>query len=132
CFHVTPDPTGAARSWAPIRALCRDLLGLRGKLTLDLLEAALRKVGLETNNLAGTAELFGVAGDFSGLEHAARRRECLASALQIVRTAAAQAPALVVFEDVDRYDAPSAEIVNRLLEDPGTGPLFVLATRARG
>src|SRR5262249_56615384 len=89
CHHVTPDPTGAQRSWAPIRALCRELLGLRGKLSLDLIESALRRVGLDVSNLAGTAELFGVAGDFSGLEYAARRRECMASALQIVRMVAA-------------------------------------------
>ncbi|HJZ85150.1 MAG TPA: hypothetical protein VKN99_08285, partial [Polyangia bacterium] len=132
CFWTTPDASGAARPWAPFRQLARELLGLRGKPSLEMIDTAMKRAELDPANLTGLAELFGVVGDFSGLEPVARRRECMASALAVVHTAAARQPALLVFEDVDRYDAPSAELVSRLLDYPGEGPLCVLATRARG
>src|SRR5215831_9389825 len=129
CYWVAPDPTGAMRPWYPVRRLCRDLLGLTGTPSLPLIEAALMRIGLDPSNVAGMAELFGVAGDFSGLEHQTRRRECLASALAAVKQAASQQPGLLVFEDVDRFDAPSRELCDRLLETPGAPGLIVLATR---
>jgi serine/threonine-protein kinase len=73
-----------------------------------------------------------VGGEFSALEHQTRRRECHSSALAIIRAAAALRPALLVFEDIDRYDGPSRQLVEELLEPEseaeGRG-LVLLATR---
>src|SRR5262249_55124976 len=116
CFRTAPDPTGVARPWFPVRQLARELLGLAGKPTLPMLEAALDRVGLHAADLTGLAELFGLVGDFSGLEYAARRRECRASLLRLVWDAAKQRPLLLAFDDVDAYDAPSRSLIHPLLE----------------
>jgi serine/threonine-protein kinase len=128
CVQTGPDPTGAGRPLYPIRQLCRDLLGLRGRPGLETLQSSIRRLQLQATNLTGLAELFGVPGDFSKLEQQARRRECVASALAAIRTATSQKPTVVVFEDVDRYDAPSREVVKRLLEQPSLGFTLVIAT----
>jgi serine/threonine-protein kinase len=129
---IGPDPLGAMRAWYPIRQLCRRLLGLRGRPTLDMIDQAIRRIAQPAADLPGLAMLFGIAGDFGGLEHAARRRECFASALRVVRHAAGQHSAVVVFEDVDHFDAPSRTVVERLIDEPASSPLTLLCTTRAG
>ena len=129
---IGPDPLGAMRAWYPIRQLCRRLLGLRGRPTLDMIDQAIRRIAQPAADLPGLAMLFGIVGDFGGLEHAARRRECFASALRVVRHAAGQHSAVVVFEDVDRFDGPSRTVVERLIDEPASSPLTLLCTTRAG
>src|SRR5262249_12757493 len=107
---------------------------LSGELTLAQVEAALARAQLDPSNLPGLVGLFGVmvdVGGLSALELSARAREYCGSAVAGARSAAQNRPALLVFEDVDKFDAPSRAVVERLLEDPGTTSLCVVATQAR-
>jgi tetratricopeptide (TPR) repeat protein len=131
CFYVGADPSGSARPWWPIRSVCRELLGLSRKPSLVDLEGVLELHGIDRANLMGLGELLGVGGERSGLEHAARRREGTASALAALRKVAGNRKAVLIFDDLERFDAPSRDLVDRLLAHPDA-PLTVLATRTGG
>src|SRR5262249_28652884 len=63
-----PAASGGAGRGAPFRQRAGELLGLRGKPSLEMTDTAMKRAELDPANLTGLAELFGVVGDFSGLE----------------------------------------------------------------
>jgi predicted ATPase len=71
---------------------------------------------MSSRDVPGLAELFGHPSELSELEAPIRRREIVASAARALAAEAQRGPTAVVFEDADRYDAPSVELVRRMVE----------------
>jgi Protein kinase domain/AAA ATPase domain len=125
-FQTSGDPTGLASPFYPIRAVIAAVLALPPVCTYDELAAAIRGFGLGERDLPGIAELFGHRSDLWELEAPVRRRELIASTLRTLRVAGERGPTALVFEDVERYDQPSVEIVRRLVEGEGGPALRVV------
>jgi eukaryotic-like serine/threonine-protein kinase len=113
-FLAGPDPTGLASTFYPVRSLLGAMLALPAVCGIAELGAAIAEVGLSQRDLPGVAELFGHPNELSELEAQIRHREVLASAVRAVRAVAQTRALVLVFEDVDRYDAPSLEFLQRL------------------
>jgi serine/threonine-protein kinase len=129
--YVGADPTGATRPLLPIRSIVGAVFDLDPQrcTTRDLGRAA-NLSGLAFEELPGLAELFALEGPARGLEHAVRRRECLASAVQSLLTAGTGEPVLLIFDDIDGFDPPSREILRRLAHHNVQRPVVVLASTA--
>jgi len=125
---IEPDPTGLASAWHPIRTAVSLLLGLPADVSRASLASACHLHGVDPANLLGLSELFGLQPADTGLELAVRRRECMAAALEVLRGTRNQPPTLVVFEDVDKYDKPSSDLLLRLAQLPGPMETHVLVT----
>ncbi len=129
--HVTiagPDPSGLASAWYPIRAAVAAILELPPVCPVDALIERLEAAGLSNRDAPGLAELFGQEGALAQLEAPIRRRECTAATLHVLRAAGRGGRAAIVFEDVDRYDALSVDLLRRLAEHPIDSPVRVLCT----
>jgi eukaryotic-like serine/threonine-protein kinase len=129
---VNPDPTGLARSWYPIRQAVAALLSVPESVGRPALQAAIAASGLDPPDAPGLAELFCLEAPVNGMELAVRRRECAASALRVLRGAPNWKPTLLIFEDVERYDRPSVDLLLRLVEFPGDAPVHVILTSTPG
>ncbi len=129
-FITGPDPSGLASPFYPIRAMVAGTLGLPPVCTYEDLGDALEGAGLSRRDLPGLAELFGHSADLAQLEPPIRRRELLVSAIRALAAPARHGRTVLVFEDVERYDQPSFEVVQRLTETPLGESLRVLITRA--
>jgi serine/threonine-protein kinase len=129
---ITPDPTGLARSWYPIRQAVAALLALPDDVGRPALQTAMTNAGLEPPDAPGLAELFGLEAPVNGMELAVRRRECAAAALRVLRGGPRWKPTLMIFEDVEHYDRPSLDLLLRLVEFPGQAPLHVILTSTPG
>ncbi|MBI5482727.1 MAG: protein kinase [Deltaproteobacteria bacterium] len=129
---LLPDPTGLAAPWYPIRAAVSALLELPADVSRVALQSACQANGLDLANLPGLCELLALAAPVTGLELAVRRRECAASALHVLRGAPGRPATLLVFEDVDRCDRPSFDLLQRLVDYPGERPVHLLLTAAAG
>jgi serine/threonine-protein kinase len=124
-----PDPSGLSSSWYPIRAAVAAILELPPICPVDALAERLEAAGLSHRDAPGLAELFGQEGALSQLEPVVRRRECMASALRVLRAAAmGKSRAVLVFEDVDRYDPLSVDLLRRLAEHQIDDPVRVILT----
>ncbi len=134
-----PDPSGLALAWYPIRAAVAAILELPPVCPVEALLERLEAIGLGTRDAPGLAELFGQEGALSQLEAPIRRRECMAAAQRVLRAAwqggravaggrTAGSRAAIVFEDVDRFDLLSLELVKRLAEHPIETPVRVVVT----
>jgi tetratricopeptide (TPR) repeat protein len=117
-FQTEPDPTGMASTYYPIRALVAAVLDLPGVCSGDELHKAITGLGLADADWFGVAQLFGHWSPLLELEPPIRRRETLTSALRVIQAVAARTPMAIVFDDIDRYDAPSIEILRRLADLP--------------
>jgi len=95
---------------------------------VELKERVAGSGGDDRDLVPGLAELFRVAGSETGLELAVRRRECAAAALHALRGGRKSPPTVLIFEDLERYDRPSRELVQRLIEEPGEAALLVIAS----
>jgi serine/threonine-protein kinase len=126
------DPSGLAATWFPIRAAVTALLRLPPDVSRQALQSALAAAGIDQGNLPGLLDLFGLGATVTGLELAVRRRECAAAALRVLRGVRKWPLTLLVFEDVDRYDRPSLDLLQRLVEFPGDVPVHVILTAAPG
>jgi serine/threonine-protein kinase len=123
------DPTGLEAPWYPVRAAVAAILQLPSVCDLDTLASRLEAVGLSRKEAPGVAELLGFEASLSELEPAVRRREATAAALSVLRAASARAPrAVLVFEDSDRYDRMSHDLLMRLVEHPADAAVRVLVT----
>jgi tetratricopeptide (TPR) repeat protein len=129
---ITPDPAGLARSWYPIRNAVAALLALPADVGRPALQAAIAASGLDPPDAPGLAELFCLEAPVNGMELAVRRRECAASALRVLRGSSSWKPTLLIFEDVERYDRPSLDLLLRLVEFPGEAPVHVILTSTPG
>jgi len=123
-----PDPSGLASAWFPVRAAVQAILDLPPVCPVDALVDRLEAVGLGSRDAPGLAELFGQEGALSQLEAPIRRRECTAATLRVLRAAGSSGRAALLFEDVDRYDALSVDLLHRLAEHPIETPVRVLCT----
>ncbi len=119
------ESTGAMTALWPIRIAVAKLLqlDLQSLGPADLKRAA-SLAGLSYEALPGLSELFGF-GAGAAVEYAVRRRECLTSSVQALAEAGHE-PLLLVFDDVDRWDAPSRRIVQKLVRAQATRPVLVL------
>jgi tetratricopeptide (TPR) repeat protein len=124
-YQTGADPTGLASAFYPIRALVAAVLLLPPVCSFDDLARAVESAGLAARDVPGIAELFAQESELWELEPQVRRRELIASTLRVLRAAADRGPVAIVFEDVERYDDPSVEIVRRLVEG-AAGDLEVL------
>lgn len=119
-YRIAADPTGLSAPFFPIRHLVTAILALPAVCAYDSLSAGLELLGLSRRDLPGIAELFGHQGELWQLEPAARRRELLASALRVLKAAAvSHGKAVFLFDDVDRYDQPTRDLIFRLAELAG-------------
>jgi tRNA A-37 threonylcarbamoyl transferase component Bud32/tetratricopeptide (TPR) repeat protein len=125
---AAPDPSGLASAWYPVRAAVAAILDLPPVCPVDALVDRLEAVGLGSRDAPGLAELFGQEGALAQLEAPIRRRECTAATLRVLRAAGASGRAAIIFEDVDRYDALSIDLLHRLAEHPIETPVRVLCT----
>ncbi len=124
------DPSGLASTLYPIRAVVAAILRLPPVCPYDELLRAVTARGLSERDAPGIGELFGHEGELWQLEPPVRRRELLASTTRVLRAAAEQERAVLVFEDLDLYDHPSQELVRRAVEGSGDRPLRVIGLAA--
>lgn len=130
-YYAGADPTGARTPLWPIRMMVAQLLELDPAIvrTQDLGRVA-NLCGVAFEELPGLAELFGLQGPAFELELAVRRRECFSSAVQAMLSGGRGNPLLLVFDDVDAYDAASREILRRLATATTVAPILVIITTA--
>jgi serine/threonine-protein kinase len=115
-FVVAPDPSGLKQPWYPVLGMIEAILELQAPLSLDELSRAAARYGLPDRDVPGLAELFGLDSPLGQLELAVRRREAFSAALRALGAATrVHSCAVLCFLDVDRYDAPSREIIEQLL-----------------
>ncbi len=126
-YQADPDPTGLAGTFYPLRALVATILELPPVCARNALERAVLARGLGDRDVPGLAELFGHLSELSELEAPVRRREIIASITRLVSAEAQRGPTAVAFEDVDRIDAASVEVLRRLAER-SLGPVRLVVT----
>jgi tetratricopeptide (TPR) repeat protein len=131
-YQIGPDPSGLAAPFYPIRSLLAAVLQLPPVSSEAELREAVLEIGLDEDDLPGIAQLFGHPTTLLELEPPVRRREIIWSSLRALEHAAALGPVTVVCEDVDRFDAPSLEVLRRAMEVPELAlpPIVMTATRA--
>jgi serine/threonine-protein kinase len=129
------EPTGAMTALWPIRVAVAGMLGFDHRnASPGEINRAANLAGLSYEALPGLQELFGVglgAGvSNQAVEYAVRRRECFTSAVQALTESGRGAPLLLVFDDVDRWDAPSRRVLQQLVRARAEHPLLVLIATA--
>ncbi|MCA9654486.1 MAG: protein kinase [Myxococcales bacterium] len=127
--YVSVDPSGARTPLFPIQTIVAQLLEIDPSTVTnqDLFRAA-NLVGLGFEELPGLSELLHLDGPAHDLEHAVRRRECFASAVQAMLAGGRGQPLLLVFEDIDGYDNASREVLRRLTHRSVEVPVLVIVT----
>ena len=115
-IQMVPDPSGLASPYYPIRSLLAAVLQLPSVSSEADLRDAVLAIGLNERDVPGIAQLFGHPTTLLELEPPVRRREMVWSALRALERAAANGPATIVCEDIDRFDHPSLEILRRATE----------------
>jgi len=127
-YQADADPTGLASPLYPLRALVATMLELPAVCGRDELAAAAVARGLGERDVPGLAELFGYATDLGDLDPPVRRRETFASLVRVLAAEATRGPTAVVFEDLDRYDRASVELVRRVAERDHSGVRIVVTS----
>jgi serine/threonine-protein kinase len=115
-YQATPDPSGLAAPYYPIRALLAAILQLSPVSTEVDLRNAILGLGLNERDIPGIAQLFGHPTTLLELEPPVRRREMVWSTLRALERAGASGKVAIVCEDIDRFDHPSLEILRRATE----------------
>ncbi|PRQ08237.1 serine/threonine-protein kinase [Enhygromyxa salina] len=128
------EPTGAMTALWPIRVAVSSLLAVDHRsATPGEINRAANLIGLSYEALPGMQELFGVgvgAGvGANAIEYAVRRRECFTSAVQAL-TEVSGRPLVLVFDDVDRWDAPSRRVLQQLVRARSEHPILLLVATA--
>lgn len=117
-FAGAADPSGLKLSWYPVLGVLEQVLGLRGRLTLEKLSKAAAHCGLPERDVPGLAEAFGLEGPAMQLELNVRRREARAATLRALQSLGRRyTSAVIVFADADRYDHPSLQIIGKLKDN---------------
>jgi hypothetical protein len=127
-YHASPDPTGLATPYYPVRSLLAAVLNLPAVCGGDELAAAVLELGLTARDTPAIAYLFGIATNLGDLEPGVRRRELIQTTLRALAAAAASGLTALVFEDIDRYDRPSLEILRHYGDAELTLPPALLVT----
>ena len=130
-YQVGPDPSGLAAPYYPIRSLLAAILDLPPVSSDQDVREAVLALGLNERDVPGISQLFGHATTLLELEPQVRRREIVWSALRALERVAARGPVAIAFEDIDRFDHPSLEILRRATEatDLVLPPIALTATR---
>jgi serine/threonine-protein kinase len=115
-YQVGPDPSGLGAAFYPMRSLLAAILQLPPVSTAAELRKAVLALELNERDVPGISQLFGHPTTLLELEPPVRRREIVCSTLRALERAASRGPLVVVFEDVDRFDHPSLEILRRATE----------------
>ena len=131
-YLATADPNGLKSPFYPVRSIVATVLDLPPICPYEGLGDAIEALGVTRRDLPGIAELFGHESELGQLEPAVRRRELLASTVRVLRAAGKRRSTVLVFEDADRYDPPSQELLRRLMENPDESALRVLITTDHG
>ena len=133
-YQIGPDPSGLGAPFYPMRALLAAILQLPAVSSELELRDAVLGIGLNERDLPGIAQIFGQPTTLLELEPPVRRREMVWSALRAIERAGARAKAVIVCEDIDRFDDPSLEILRRAGEGNGLElpPLVMTARPAFG
>jgi eukaryotic-like serine/threonine-protein kinase len=127
-YHASPDPSGLATPYYPMRSLLAALLNLPPVCGSEELATAVLELGLTVRDTPAIAYLFGIATTLGDLEPGVRRRELIQTILRALAAAAGAGPTALVFEDIDRYDRPSLEILRHFGESSLTLPPALLVT----
>jgi hypothetical protein len=130
-FQAGADPSGLASTYYPIRALVAAVLRLPPVCTEDELRRAMRALDLADADIFGVAQLFGHDSPLLELEPPVRRRETVASILRVVQAVALTGALAVVFDNVDRYDQPSLEVLRRIADGQPGMPIVLIADPER-
>lgn len=125
-YQAGADPSGLASTYYPIRALIASALTLPPVCTEDELRAALKGLELTDADLFGIAQLFGHESPLLELEPPVRRRETVASILRVIQAVGARQAMAVVFDDIERYDHPSLEVLRRIAEGAPGMPVVLI------
>src|SRR5262249_48824036 len=115
-YQASPDPSGLAAPYYPIRALLAAILQLSPVSSEADLRNAILAIGLNERDIPGIAQLFGHPTWVRGREPPVRRREMVWSTLRALERAGAGGKVAIVCEDIDRFDPPSLEILRRACE----------------
>jgi serine/threonine protein kinase/tetratricopeptide (TPR) repeat protein len=121
------DPSGLGCTYYPIRSLMAALLELPATCGEDEFRAAVHGRGLSEPDVFSVMELFGQRSPLSELDGPERRRELVRTVVRVVQASAGAGCSALVFDDTDRYDDPSLEIVASLAAADGV-PAMVLIT----
>ena len=125
-YQADADPSGLSTPLYPVRALIATMLELPPVCGKDDLSAAAVARGLTDRDVPGLSELFGNLTELAELEAPVRRRELFASVVRAFAAEAERGPTAVVFEDLDRYDRASVELVRRIAERNASGVRIVV------
>ncbi len=115
-FQSDADPSGLGATLYPMRALISTILALPPVCAREDLEAKAVAHGMSPRDVPGLAELFGHPSELSELDGPIRRRETVASTSRALAVEAERGATAIVFEDAERYDGPSLELVRRTVE----------------
>jgi serine/threonine-protein kinase len=126
-YTAGADPSGLASTYYPLRAVIASVLSLPSVCTDDELRKAVHSFDLTDADLFGIAQLFGHESSLLELEPPVRRRETVASILRVLQAVGARAKLALVFDDVDRFDHPSLEVLRRMAEDKPGIPVVLIA-----
>ena len=131
-YHASPDPTGLATPYYPIRSLLAAVLNLPPVCGGDELTACALELGLTPRDVPAISYLFGTASTLGDLEPGVRRREIIQTSLRALAQVAATGPTAMVFEDIDRYDGPSLEVLRHYEESELRLPPALLVAAPQG
>jgi len=129
-FFAASDPSGLTTAWYPVLSMLEGALGLEDSPDLDDIADAVARCGLPERDVPGLAELFAIEGPLETAELGVRRREASAAATRALASVDRRYPgAVLCFADIDRYDAPSIELIRKLGDVlDGTGARVILTT----
>lgn len=130
-YLADPDPSGLGSPFYPVRSMVAAILGLPPLCAYEDLGVALEDIGLSRRDLPGIGELFGHEGGLWQLDPAVRRRELAAATIRVLRAAGRGQSTALAFEDVDRYDQPSLDLLRRLAEANQRAPVLRLLLTSR-
>ncbi len=127
-YHASPDPTGLATPYYPVRSLLAAILDLPPVCGAEELGAAVLELGLTARDTPAISYLFGIATTLGELEPGVRRRELIQTTMRALAATAALGSTALVFEDIEGYDRPSLEILRHLGESELLLPPSLLVT----
>ncbi|MBK9034766.1 MAG: AAA family ATPase [Myxococcales bacterium] len=129
-YQADADPSGVATPLYPLRALIATILELPPVCGRDDLAAATMARGLGERDVPGLAELFGNPTELAELDAPVRRREMFASLIRTLAAEATRGPTVMAFEDLDRYDRASIDMIRRVAERHASGVRIVVSLTA--
>jgi serine/threonine-protein kinase len=115
-FQADADPSGVSATLYPMRALVSAVLELPPVCARVDLDNAAAARNITPRDVPGLAELFGHPSELSELDPPIRRREVVAATSRALAAEAERGATAVVFEDAERYDSPSFELLRRMVE----------------